>query len=378
MPALDDILTQRLHALAEKHVRRTLTPTQSDGGMWIERDGKKLINFSGNDYLGLSVHPDVVVAAQGALTTDGAGAGASRLVTGNHPYYASLERRLAAMKGTQAALVIGSGYLANVGVIAALMSKDDLIVADKWVHACMLDGARLSGAKLMRFAHNDVADAQRILENHRGAYRHCMVMTETVFSMDGDVAPLGALIELAQQHDAWFYTDDAHGLGLPLDGVKVQGDTSHHIQVGTLSKAAGAYGGYVSGSQVMCNYLVSSARSFIFSTALPPAVVASADKALEMMTRDTQLGATVLERARQFTRRLGRADAQSAIVPLIIGDADAAVKLSAQLADEGFFVSAIRPPTVPQGTARLRVTFSALHTSDMVDALAIAVRQHIK
>jgi 8-amino-7-oxononanoate synthase len=374
MPALDDILTQRLHTLEEKHLRRTLASTQPEGGIGIERDGKKLINFSGNDYLGLSVHPDVVAAGQEALRIYGAGAGAARLVTGNHPYYVSLEQRLATIKHTQAALVIGSGYLANIGVIAALMSKDDLIVADKLVHACMLDGARLSGAKLMRFAHNDVADAQRILENHRGAYRHCMVMTETVFSMDGDVAPLGALSELAQQHDAWFYTDDAHGLGVH-GGVSY---ASHHIQVGTLSKAAGAYGGYVCGSQVLRDFLVSSARSFIFSTALPPAVVASADKALEIMMHNTLLGATVLERARHFTRRLGMADAQSAIVPLIIGDADAAVNISKQLQGEGFFVSAIRPPTVPHGTARLRVTFSALHTADMVDALAIAVRQHIK
>ena len=371
MPALDDILTQRLHALDAAHTRRHVQDSAGEAGIWVVRDHKKLVSFSGNDYLGMSVHPKVKAAGQAALKQYGAGAGASRLVTGNHLLYPQLEARLAQMKHTQAALVFGSGYLANIGVIAAVMGKDDLIIADRLVHACMLDGAKLSGAKLLRFAHNDAQDAGRLLLEHRGKYRHCLVMTETVFSMDGDVAPLAELSSLTKTHDAWLLSDDAHGLGL------VKSDPSHpnHIQVGTLSKAVGAYGGYVCGSQVLIDYLISSARSFIFSTGLPPSVVACADKALEIIQHDDALCAKPLKLARMFTEKMGLPPAQSAIVPVIIGESESALRASESLFNAGILVPAIRSPTVPLGTARLRVTFSALHTEEMVVGLVGALRK---
>lgn len=370
MPALDDVLEQRIHDLHDKCQRRYLHGTEYTDSVRVVRDGKSLLCFSGNDYFALSDHPEVKQAGQEALARYGAGARASRLVTGNHGLYASLEQRLAQMKHTQAALVFGSGYLANQGVISVLMGKGDLILADKWVHACMLDGAVLSGAKLLRFAHNDISDAKRILGQHRGSYRYCLIMTETVFSMDGDVAPMQDLAELAETYDAWLLSDDAHGLGI----VEHTMQYPHTIQVGTLSKAVGGYGGYVCGSHILKEYLLNSARSFIFSTGLPPAVVASADKALEIMAQDKERCARPLQLAHMFTGLLGLPPAQSAIVPVIIGESEAALKVSAALQEAGFLVSAIRPPTVLQGSARLRVTFSAAHTEEMVLRLAEAVK----
>jgi 8-amino-7-oxononanoate synthase len=371
MPALDDILSVRLQGLDIAHTRRFLQETEMDSGVWVMRGDKKLLSFSGNDYLGLRVHPEVIAAGQLALAQYGAGAGASRLVTGSHPYYAGLEAYLAHIKQTQAALVFGSGYLANLGVISALMEKDDLIIADRLVHACMLDGARLSGAKLLRFRHNDVEDATRLLAMHRDQYRHCLVMTETVFSMDGDIAPLAELSSLAQAYDAWLLSDDAHGLGVVPHDVCAP----HHIQTGTLSKAAGAYGGYVCGSSVLVDYLVNTARSFIFSTALPPCILASAHKALELMQMDEAMCRRPVQFAQQFTQAMGLPLAQSAIVPVMFGKSEAALRASAILYDKGVLVTAIRPPTVPQDTARLRVTFSALHTPQMVMQLVDQIQK---
>ncbi len=367
MPALDDILHQKLERLEAKHARRTLHETAHEEGIGVMRSGKQLLSFSSNDYLGLSKHPEVINAGVKALSYYGAGAGASRLVTGNHPLYGALETRLAAIKGTASALVFGSGYLANIGVISALMSKDDLIIADKLVHACMLDGAKLSGAKLLRFLHNDTQDAARLLVEHRGNARHCLILTETVFSMDGDLAPIETLQKLANEHDAWLLSDDAHGVF--ESEVKDQG-SENYIQIGTLSKAIGTYGGYVCGSKTLIDYLISSARSFIFSTALPPAVIAAADKALEIIAQNPELCATPLRNARHFTDILELPQATSQIVPIIIGDNAKTLDIAAALEARGLLISAIRPPTVPQGTARLRITFSTLHSEQEVEALA--------
>jgi 8-amino-7-oxononanoate synthase len=365
MPALDDILQQRLHEMEAKHLRRSLHETSSEQGVNVMRDDKKYISFASNDYLGLSHHPEVIEAGKQALMRYGAGAGASRLVTGNHPLYATLEARLAQVKRTQAALVFGSGYLANLGVIASLMGKDDLIIADKLIHACMLDGAKLSGAKLLRFVHNDSQDAARLLAEHRTKFRHCLIMTETIFSMDGDLAPLDELLKLANLHDAWLMTDDAHGLY-----GQAKYPHPNHIQIGTLSKAIGAYGGYVCGTQTLIDYLICTARSFIFSTGLPPATIASAEKALTIVQQSPELCAKPLTHAQRFTHTLNLPLATSQIVPIIIGESDQAVNISKELEAQGFLISAIRPPTVPTGSARLRITFSAAHNQQEVEALA--------
>jgi 8-amino-7-oxononanoate synthase len=367
MPALDDRLKRELAASASVGLRRVLRPTEVVSGVRVVREGRELVSFSGNDYFGLSQHPVVKAAAKDALLRAGVGAGASRLITGNHPYYASLEARLAGMKQTEAALVVGSGYLANLGAIPALVGKGDLILADRLVHACILDGAALSGAMLKRFKHNDMEDLERILMKYRREHNQCLVVTDHVFSMDGDVAPLVKMRALCDAHDAILMVDDAHGLGI------VEPAAAPDIWMGTLSKTAGGYGGYLAGSQALIDYLINTMRSFIFSTALPPATVAAADAALEIMS--SELRTKTLALARRFTKALNLATAQSAIVPVMLGDAAIALEASRKLEAQGFLVSAIRPPTVPPGTARLRVTFSALHDESMVDALVAAIKE---
>ncbi len=369
MADLDAILTGRLVALEAKGQRRRLRAGERARGVAIERGGRRFVSFSCNDYLGLSWHPEVIRASAEATQRYGAGAGASRLVTGEHPLYGELESLLARAKGTEAACVFGSGYLANLGTIPALVGADDLIVADKLVHACMLDGARLSGAKLVRFAHNDAGHCESILRAQRGSHRHCLLMTETVFSMDGDRAPVGALAGVARAHGAWLMTDDAHGFGV------VESEAHGDVQMGTLSKAAGGYGGYVCGSAALVDLLKTSARSVMFSTGLPAGVLAGAIAAIGLIERSPELRALPLARARQFTGALGLAAAQSAIVPMIIGGNEAAVEASGKLEARGFLVGAIRPPTVPEGTARLRFTFSAAHAAEQVESLVAAVRE---
>lgn len=355
-----------LDALKDNQLFRELVATEHEQGATIRRNGRRYVSFSSNDYFGLSQHPAVLAAARDGARR--AGAGASALVTGYHPGMVSLGRALAAYKGTQAALVFGNGYMANLGTISALAGKDDLILADKACHACMIDGAVLSGATFRRFRHNDPDHLRQLLAK-RCDYRHCLIVSETVFSMDGDRAPLHALRELADTHDAWLLADDAHGLG-------VTEDNPVHIEIGTLSKGLGSYGGYVCGSQAVIDFLANRARSFMFTTALPPLVTAAAEQALALLHRDAALRRRPLEAARFFTQQTGLPEAQSPIVPLVIGEAGAALEASAQLAEAGFWVAAIRPPTVPPGTARLRFAFSALHEQRDIARLAETIRQH--
>ena len=365
MPALRDVLAQKIAGLDAQHRLRQLQDTARDEGVRVRRGGRELVSFSCNDYLGLRSHPHVLAASASATA---AGAGASRLVTGNLPLYRQLEAALATQKKSEAALVFGSGYLANIGTIPALVGAGDLIVADKLIHACMIDGAKLSGAKLLRFAHNDVAHASTLLEANRGQYKNCLIMTESVFSMDGDLAPLAELQVMCKKYDAWLLLDDAHG----LQELPIQPD----VLVGTLSKAAGSYGGFVCGSAELIAYLQSAARSLVFSTGLPPAVLAASLAALPLMT--AELSETALKRARQFTTLIELPEAQSQIVPLVLGSEEAALDAANKLEEAGFLVSAIRPPTVPEGTSRLRFSFSALHTEAEVAALAGAVSKTLQ
>lgn len=367
MPALEDFTREELLKITAKGYYRQLVYTSPAEGAYVIADGKRMLSFSSNDYFGLSQHPAVKAAAVQAIAAYGAGAGAARLVTGNHPLYAQLEEQLAACKGTEGACILGSGYLANSGVIAALMGPQDLILADKLSHACLLDGARLSGAKLLRFSHNNIEHCQKLLAQYRASYRHCLIITETIFSMDGDTAPVAALVEVAREHDSWLLTDDAHGLGI------VAGEEGVDIQMGTLSKALGSYGGYVAASGSVIDYIRNSARSFMFSTALPPMVIAAASAALDILSNDPLLAAKPLQNARFFTSLIGLPEAQSAIVPLVIGEAEAALAVAGRLKEAGFLVAAIRPPTVPPGTSRLRIAFSALHEEADVERLAAAL-----
>jgi len=371
--SLDLFAASELARLDARHLRRELAGTAREEGAFVVRNGRRLLSFSGNDYLNLSQHPAVKEAAILAIHRYGAGAGASRLVTGNHPLYAALEDRLARIKGTEAACVFGSGYLANIGIVETLVGRGDLVLADRLAHACLYAGAQVSGASLRRFRHNDVAHAEAILSAHRQNFRHVLVVTDRVFSMDGDLAPLPELAALAARFDAWLLADDAHGLGV----VEEEGNAEVPLQMGTLSKAVGGYGGYLCASRPVIDLIRSLARPLIFSTGLPPSAVASALAALDVMAGDKALTARPLALARAFTQALGLPPAVSPIVPLILGEAKAALAASRLLEEEGFLVAAIRPPTVPPGTARLRFAFSAAHDEDQVARLAEIVRRRI-
>lgn len=374
MPTLDQHCDQQLRAREAQHLRRQLHTSAHGAGEGVEiiQQDRRYISFACNDYLGLRAHPAVVAAGQAALAEYGAGAGASRLITGNHPLYAPLEAKLAAMKGAEAALVFGSGYLANLGIIPALMGKGDVIFADKLVHACILDAAQLSGAKLVRFAHNDRTHLAALLKEHRPNHTHALIVTDHVFSMDGDVAPIAEIAALAQEYDAWSMVDDAHGLGI------VPSVTPIDIWMGTLSKAAGAYGGYVIGSQKLIDFLITAARSLVFSTGLPPSICASALAALDVMQAEPERGKRALDLAQRVTAALGLPPAQSTIVPILLGTPEAALAASDALKARGMLAVAIRPPTVPAGTARLRLAFSCAHTDAQVEALVDGLKEIIR
>jgi 8-amino-7-oxononanoate synthase len=376
MQSLDAFAGQKLAALDAKSLRRRLSQTRRHDGAVVERDGQRLISFSCNDYLNLSQHPLVRAAAAEAALNYGAGSAASRLVTGDHPLLADLERRLARFKGTEAACVFGSGYLANTGVIPTLVGPGDVILIDALAHACIWAGAQLSGARIVSFAHNDPIDLERHLVSERGAARHALVATDGVFSMDGDIAPLDVLSELCQRHDAWLLCDDAHGVGV-LAGGRGSGalfpNAEIPLQMGTLSKALGSYGGYLCGSQAVIDLLKTRARTLVYATGLPPASAAAALAAIDLIEADPAITEVPISKARLFTDRLGLPEACSPIVPVVLGTAERALAASATLQDQGFLAVAIRPPTVPDGTARLRFAFSAAHNDADINRLADAV-----
>ena len=376
MRSLDAFANQKLAALDAKSLRRRLSPTRRHAGAVVERDGKRLISFSCNDYLNLSQHPLVRAAAAEAALNYGAGAAASRLVTGDHPLLSDLEKRLARLKGTEAACVFGSGYLANTGVIPTLVGPGDVVLIDALAHACIWTGAQLSGAKVVKFAHNDLADLERLLAAERSAARHVLVATDGVFSMDGDIAPLDSLSDLCQRYDAWLLSDDAHGVGV-LAGGRGSGalfpTAKIPLQMGTLSKALGSFGGYLCGSQAVVDLLKTRARTLVYATGLPPASAAAALAALDLIEADPAMTQVPLAKARLFTQRLDLPEACSPIVPVVLGSAENALAASTKLQDQGFLVVAIRPPTVPEGTARLRVAFSAAHDDADVIRLADAI-----
>ena len=367
MHSLDQFARTKLADRDDQRLRRAIVETEPGDGVHVVRNGRRLLSFCSNDYLNLSHHPAVKQAAAEAAQTYGAGAGASRLVTGSHPLYAQLEARLARLKATEKACVFGSGYLANTGIIPALAGRGDLILIDELAHASMNAGARLSGADILVFRHNDVGHAKALLGQHRGRYRHALIVTEHVFSMDGDLAPLPELSALAQQHDAWLLSDDAHGVGVVSKQVSA---SQVPLQMGTLSKAIGSYGGYLCASGDVIDLMQNRARTLIYSTGLPPAVIAAAIAALDIIAADPVFASLPLQKARAFTQAAGLPLAESPIVPVTIGAADAALEAAKMLENEGFLVVAIRPPTVPDGTARLRITFNAAQPDDAIARLA--------
>jgi 8-amino-7-oxononanoate synthase len=376
--SLDSFAAAKLAALERRQLRRRLTTTERTTAVAATRGGLELVSFSCNDYLGLSQHPDVIAASLEATRRYGVGSGSSRLVNGNHPLYAELERKLADLKGAEDAIVFGSGYLTNVGVIPALVGAQDLVLIDERSHSCLLAGAQLSRSRVVEFRHNDVAHADELLGAQRAHHRHCLLITDGVFSMEGDLAPLAELAALARRHDAWLMADDAHGLGVVGGGRGSSFATGERVdvplQMGTLSKAAGGYGGYLCASRSVVELLRNRARTFVYSTGLPPGTVAAASCALDIIATDHELVRRPLALARLFTSELGLPPAESAIVSVVLGRAERALRASEELRLAGYLVAAIRPPTVPAGTSRLRFTFSAAHSEANVRALAAAVR----
>ena len=381
MSSLDDFAQAKLAALESRHLRRSLVTSVRHDGVMVERGGRQFISFSCNDYLGLSAHPALAAAGRQATEKFGVGAGASRLVTGNHPLYDELEERLAQLKGTAAACVFGSGYLANTGIIPALVGSGDLVAIDELAHACLFAGARLSGATVVPFPHDDVARLRALLGDRRTNHAKAMILTDGVFSMDGDLAPLVELGRLAGHYDAWLMADDAHGIGVIGNGrgSTFAGNTPADVplQMGTLSKAIGGYGGYLCASAPVIAFIKNRARTLVYSTGLPPGIVAAAIAALDLIARDPAYAALPLRKAKAFTIRAGLPEAVSPIVPVIVGEPEDALAAARMLEAEGFLAVPIRPPTVPAGTARLRLAFTARHEDSDVLRLADLVRTRV-
>ena len=380
MNNLEYYVQQKLNALKRLHLERHLRPIQRERNACLTYNGKRCISFACNDYLGLSQHKDVILAAKEAVLTYGTGGCSSRYITGDTPLLHQLERKIADFKETEDCIVFGSGYLANLSIISALMGKNDLIVMDALSHACMIDGARLSRAKIVCFRHNNTHHLEHVLSQERHKFRHALILTETVFSMDGDCAPLEDIASIAKKYTAWLMTDDAHGFGVLGHGKGGVHACAHKpdipLQMGTLSKAIGAYGGYLCASKPICRFLRNKCRSALYSTALPPAVIAAADRAIDIIRENPHLTHKPLKHARLFCKILNFPEAQTPIVPLILGPETHALQAQKILEAEGFLTIAIRPPTVPRNTSRLRFTFSALHTTKHIQQLAKILLKH--
>lgn len=345
-------------------------------------DGRELTNFCSNDYLGLASDPRLTTAFTRAAARWGVGSGASHLVCGHSLEHHALEEELAAFTGRERVLLFSTGYMANTGIIQALLGKDDAVFEDELNHASLIDGGRLARCEYLRYGHNDVADLEQKLKAS-GAGRK-LVVSDGVFSMDGDVAPLQALARVALQHDAWLMVDDAHGFGVlgatggGLAESLVLGQQQLPVLVGTLGKAFGTFGAFVAGSEALVEYLINSARSYIFTTALPPAVAAASRESLRVIREGDDLRARLHDHIAHFRREaatLGLAllASDTPIQPLILGDNERALAWSAALQERGLLVGAIRPPTVPAGTARLRITLTAGHARADVDRLLEAL-----
>jgi 8-amino-7-oxononanoate synthase len=392
MNTFDQQLSVQLDQIRMQGLYRELRRVDSPQSPHLRLGGQQLLNFSSNDYLGLANESVLKEAASKAVADFGAGSGASRLICGSLAPHHELEQGLAEFKGTEAALTFSSGYAAALGTVGALLDKNDLVILDKLVHACIVDAARLCGAKLRVFDHNDLNDLEKILKWADTRSRHTphatrprtLVITESVFSMDGDFAPLRELVELKDKHGAWLMLDEAHATG--LYGEHRRGLAEAHefadrieIHMGTLGKALGASGGYICGSRVLIDLLVNRARSFIFSTAPVPAAVAAAAAAVRLVqSNEGEVRRTRLwQRADEVKNALINAGwplapVRSAIIPLIVGEEAKAVALAAALREQGIFIPAVRYPTVARGEARLRLTITAAHSREDITTLANA------
>lgn len=343
-------------------------------------EGKEYVMMASNNYLGLTHHPKVIQAAIRALETYGTGSGGSRLINGTHKLFTTLEKELATYKETEKALVFNTGYMANVGTISALMGKDDLIFSDALNHASIIDGCRMSKANIITYEHCNMNDLEKKLQSYGNQSQNKLIVTDGVFSMDGDIAPLDKLVWLKEKYNALLMVDDAHATGVIGNG---KGSAHHYhldhkvdIQLGTLSKALGSVGGFVATNSIISDYLINTSRPFIFSTALAPANIGAALAALELIESDTTLIDKLYNNVKYLSNRLQRigllATSHTPIFPIIVGDAEKALRLSDILKENGIIVTAIRPPTVPKGESRLRLTVTASHTEEQLNQVVDA------
>jgi glycine C-acetyltransferase/8-amino-7-oxononanoate synthase len=390
---LDDVLRREREKREGAALQRTIRWLEHPRGAEVIWDGRAFVNFASNDYLGLAQHPQVKAAAIEATEKYGAGAGAARLVSGTLRVHRELEIQLAKFKRAPAALAFGSGYAAAVGTICALVCSNDLVIIDKLVHASLVDGARLSGAKLRVFDHNDTADLEKILSWATGLREanpetRILIVTESVFSMDGDCAPLGEIADIKDLFGAWLMVDEAHALGVlgaGRRGLAEQLGVANRIEVqmGTLGKAVGSAGGFIAGSETLIDHVVNSARSFIFSTSPPPGAVAAATAGIEIIASEEgdalrnrllkNVSALRTALPESFAALVPAESGATAIVPIILEDEQRALRAAEALKQAGFLVPAIRYPTVARGKARLRITVSALHTEEQIARLASAL-----
>lgn len=377
LPALQQALAQR-EADGLLRRRRLINSAQ---GPHLLADGKPVLSFCSNDYLGLASHPRLQAALEEGARTAGVGSGASHLITGHHRYHHELEQALARFVGLPQALLLSTGYMANLAAICGLMDRGDALFADKLNHASLNDGALLSRAELNRYPHADIERLDRMLEVSTATRK--MVITDSVFSMDGDIAPLRQLLDLCEQHDAWLLIDDAHGFGVL--GEHGQGCLRHFdlhssriVYMATLGKAAGVSGAFIAGEQVVIEYLMQNARTYIYTTAMPPALAAASLESLKLMTesderREHLHALLAMLKSELHLKRWQLAESSTPIQPVLIGSNDEVMRVSEHLLEQGILVPAIRPPTVPKGSARLRISLSAAHTKadvrQLIDAL---------
>ena len=358
----------------KRHIVNTIRKNNS----FVTRNKKKLISFSCNDYLGLSQNSEVIEAGIKAIKKYGAGSGASRLVSGNNFLYEKLEQLLASFKNGEAACVFGSGYLTNTGVIPALTTNKDLLIFDELSHSSTNIGIKLSRSKAIKFKHNDMNHVEELLKQHRKKYISCFLLSEGVFSMDGDRGKIKELAYLANKYDASIILDDAHGFGVLGKGRGSQYELNPIpeilIQIGTLSKAIGSYGGFVVAPKAVIELLQNKARSLIYTTALPPSILASAIKSLEIIKRKKTLVNKPLDNAKLFCKLAGLPEPESSIITIILKSENKAIEASELLEKYGYYISAIRPPTVPVNTSRLRLTFSASHQKKDIKNLSKLIK----
>ena len=372
-----DWISQEIEGLKSAGLYNNIRNLGSPQGAWLVVDGKRVLNFCSNNYLGLANHPKMVEAAIDALRKYGVGPGAVRSIAGNMEIHTELENRLARFKGVEAAVVLQSGFSANTAVIPILAGKEDLIISDELNHASIIDGSRLSGARIERYAHADAADLERVIREDAGKYRRALVITDGVFSMDGDLAPLDKIYEVTNRYDIMLMVDDAHGEGVVgrggrgiVDHFNLHGKVD--VEVGTLSKAFGVVGGIVAGNAKIIEWVRQRGRPFLFSSATPPADVAACIAAVDILENSTELVDLLWENARYFKAELNRmgfntGHSVTPITPVMLGEAPLAQQFSRELFAENVFAMSLGFPTVPQGKARIRVMISATHSREDLD-----------